>query len=66
MSAAVGALYCREVLSAAQRGLSAAVYTQVSDVEDEINGVFTYDRAVTKLDAETARRINAALLDTGG
>ena len=66
MSTAVETLYRHEVLPAAQRGLSAAVYTQVSDVEDEINGVFTYDRAEAKLDGETARRINAALKDTSG
>ena len=32
-------------------GLAASVYTQVSDVEDEINGLFTYDRAKEKVDA---------------
>jgi hypothetical protein len=66
LSAAVEALYQREVLPAAKRGLCAAVYTQVSDVEDEINGVFSYDRAVTKLDVETAQRINAELKSAGG
>lgn len=32
-------------------GLSAAIYTQTTDVEVEVNGLFTYDRRVTKLDA---------------
>lgn len=32
-------------------GLSSAIYTQTTDVEIEVNGVMTYDRAVTKLDA---------------
>ena len=32
-----------------KRGLSAAVYTQVSDIEDEMNGILTYDRRVNKL-----------------
>jgi hypothetical protein len=32
-------------------GLSAAIYTQVTDVETEVNGLFTYDRAITKPDA---------------
>lgn len=32
------------------RGLSAAVYTQTSDVEIEVNGLMTYDRAVAKVD----------------
>jgi hypothetical protein len=34
------------------RGLSAAVYTQTTDVETECNGLLTYDRAVAKIDAE--------------
>ena len=33
------------------RGLCAAIYTQLSDVEDEINGLVTYDRRVVKPDA---------------
>ena len=32
-----------------KKGLSAAVYTQVSDVEEEVNGLYTYDRKVCKL-----------------
>jgi beta-galactosidase/beta-glucuronidase len=41
-----------QVASLKARGLSAAVYTQVSDVEAETNGLMTYDRAVVKLPAE--------------
>lgn len=36
------------------QGLCAAIYTQTSDVETEVNGLLTYDRAVLKLDAERA------------
>jgi hypothetical protein len=36
------------------RGLSAAVYTQTTDVEIEVNGLMTYDRAMIKMDAEKA------------
>ena len=32
-----------------KNGLSAAIYTQVSDIEDEINGIYTYDRKICKL-----------------
>lgn len=39
-------------------GLSAAVYTQTSDVEIEVNGLMTYDRKTIKMDAETVKRIN--------
>lgn len=56
-------LYEKEVLPAKPKGLSAAVYTQLSDVEHEQNGLLTYDRAVVKPDAEAVRRVNAALRD---
>ncbi len=42
------ALY-EEVAVLAQKGLSGAVYTQVSDVEDETNGLFTFDRMILKI-----------------
>ncbi len=41
----------------ASSGLSAAVYTQTTDVEIELNGLMTYDRAITKMDAD---RVSAA------
>ena len=53
LSAAMEKLYLQEVLPCVDKGLCAAVYTQVSDVEDEINGIFTYDRKVCKLNPET-------------
>ena len=51
-------LYEREVLPAVPRGLCASVYTQLSDVEDELNGLMTYDRRVVKLDADEVRELN--------
>lgn len=42
-------LYQEEIAKLIQKGLSAAVYTQLSDVEDEVNGLFTYDRKVCKV-----------------
>ena len=44
-----------------ERGLSAAVYTQTTDVEIEVNGLMTYDRQVIKLRPEVA--VEAAKLD---
>ena len=44
----VETLYDREVIPARMRGLSASVYTQLSDVEEEVNGILTYDREVCK------------------
>jgi beta-galactosidase/beta-glucuronidase len=42
-------------------GLSAAVYTQTTDVEIEVNGLMTYDRAVIKMNPERVAEINRAL-----
>ncbi|MBQ7935219.1 MAG: glycoside hydrolase family 2, partial [Clostridia bacterium] len=44
------ALYRREILPTIEGGLCATVYTQVSDVEDETNGLMTYDRQVLKVE----------------
>ena len=52
LNEAVSKLYLEEVLPCVEKGLCAAIYTQVSDVEDEINGLLTYDRKLCKLDAE--------------
>ncbi|OQB20269.1 MAG: hypothetical protein BWY11_02505 [Firmicutes bacterium ADurb.Bin182] len=58
-------LYLDEVLPAVEKGLSASVYTQVSDMEDEVNGVFTFDRAKMKLEPETVRNLNDLLKSAG-
>ena len=58
---ALVALYENEVIPAVEKGLCAAVYTQVSDVEDETNGLLSYDRRVTKVDAARIQTIAAAL-----
>ena len=42
-------------------GLSAAVYTQTTDVEGEINGLMTYDREVTKIPAQTLKELHSKL-----
>jgi hypothetical protein len=44
-----------------ENGLSAAVYTQTTDVEIEVNGLMTYDRAVIKMDADRVAEINRSL-----
>ena len=49
------------VLPQLKNGLSALVYTQVSDVEDEVNGLFTYDRGALKPDPAAVRAANEAL-----
>ena len=61
MAARYEKLQCETVLPQLARGLSALVYTQLTDVEEEINGLFTYDRAVLKLPADRVRAINDRL-----
>lgn len=51
-SDALEALYRQEIIPAIQTGLCAAVLTQVSDVEDETNGLVTYDRQVVKVNEQ--------------
>ena len=58
---AVEKLYLTEILPAIDNGLCAAIYTQVSDIEDETNGILTYDRKVCKLDKERMVAIAEAL-----
>jgi hypothetical protein len=50
--AALRSLYKDQLLPLVKKGLCGAIYTQVSDVEDETNGFFTYDRAVLKVKPE--------------
>ena len=57
LSAAIEKLFSRQIRPAKEKGLAAAVYTQLSDVEDEINGLVTYDRRVVKIEPERMRQI---------
>ena len=54
-------LYRTHILPAIKKGLCGAIYTQLSDVEDEINGLLTYDRKVCKLDELTMWALAADL-----
>ncbi|MFS3128643.1 DUF2804 family protein [Nocardioides sp. Bht2] len=51
----------RQVRPAIADGLAGFVYTQLSDVESESNGLITYDRRVVKVDAAAIRASNAGL-----
>ncbi len=64
-------LWETELIPALADGLSASVYTQVSDIEDEVNGLLTYDRECVKVEKERIRRVNRKLRErferiTGG
>jgi hypothetical protein len=54
-------LYKEKLLPLLEKGLSASIYTQVSDVEEEINGLVTYDRKVVKVDTSLMKELNQAL-----
>ena len=58
---AVVDLYTNQIIPAKKAGLCAAIYTQVSDVEDETNGLVTYDRKIAKLRPEVMLPIAQAL-----
>lgn len=58
---AVISLYNNEIVPLVDMGISALVYTQLTDVEDETNGLVTYDRRKVKLDADKMRLLNLEL-----
>ncbi len=55
-------LYRNEIYPCVKQGLSVCVYTQLSDVEGEINGLLTYDRRGLKIDARKMAGINLKLI----
>ncbi len=61
LGAAFARLHAEQIVPAIRRGLSATVYTQLSDVEDELNGLLTYDREVLKLPEDLVRAVNRRL-----
>lgn len=56
-------LLVNQLIPLMAKGLSAVVYTEVSDVENEVNGMLTYDRAQIKPDADKMREINKKIAD---
>ena len=51
-----------QIVPKVKKGLSAVIYTQLSDVETEVNGIITYDRDIIKIDGETIQRLNRRLI----
>lgn len=59
LSAAIERLYLKRLKPLIRtKGLSALVYTEVSDIEDETNGLLTFDREVIKVDVQRMKKIN--------
>ena len=56
--------YAEELIELIRKGFAAAVYTQTTDVEGEVNGLMTYDRKVVKMDAERLAKINRTVIES--
>lgn len=56
-------LYLKKILPLIKKGLCACIYTQVSDVEEEINGLVTFDRKVIKIPVQQMYAMNKAISD---
>lgn len=56
-------LYLKTIKSLIKKGLSGTIYTELNDIEDEVNGLFTYDRKL-KIDKETIIKINKEINDS--
>lgn len=50
--------YAEKLKQLIRQGFSAAVFTQITDVEEEVNGLLTYDRELVKVDEERVNRVN--------
>ncbi len=61
LTKALTKLYENEIVPAMEAGLSVTALTQLTDVEEELNGLVTYDRKVVKVDKLVMQEINAKL-----
>ncbi len=50
-------MYEEMIISGLDKGICGCVYTQLSDVEDEVNGLYTYDRKVCKVEVEKLQKV---------
>jgi len=61
LNSALRNLWEKEIIPAKKQGLCAAIYTQLSDVQDETNGLVTYDRKEVKVDCRLLEQLNKKL-----
>jgi hypothetical protein len=54
----------KELIPLIPQGLAAAIYTETTDVEIELNGYLTYDRKVEKMDASAIREVHERLVNS--
>lgn len=57
-------MYDEMIIPAIKDGLCCSIYTQLSDVEDETNGMYTYDRKVCKVDKKIMQEISKRIYNT--
>jgi beta-galactosidase/beta-glucuronidase len=56
-------LFQKQIIPNIQKGLGGIIYTQLSDVEDEVNGLLTYDRKVLKINENVIKNINKQITE---
>ncbi|MDE7079648.1 MAG: glycoside hydrolase family 2 [Clostridia bacterium] len=61
LNGALKKLWLNEIIPAKEQGLCASIYTQLSDVQDETNGLVTYDRQAVKVDQKQMAELNGKL-----
>lgn len=61
LTSAYARLFNRTIIPQIPKALAGTVYTQVTDVEDELNGILTYDRKVLKIDLDALQDINSRM-----
>lgn len=59
---AIRSLYEKQIIPAISKGLSGCIYTQLSDVESELNGLVTYDRKVLKINKRYMAKLNRKMI----
>ena len=62
LTEAIVRLYEKQIIPAKRKGLAASIYTQVSDVEQEVNGLLSYDRKTVKVDGQRIAEMSEKLL----
>ncbi len=63
LTKAIVRLYEKQIIPAKRKGLAASIYTQVSDVEQEVNGLLTYDRRKVKVNSKEIAEMSKRLLE---
>ncbi len=58
LSLAYDKIFYKEIIPTLKEDNIGFIFTQISDVEDEVNGLFTFDRKILKIDKETIIKIN--------